>query len=119
MEQKDYLKNVTEVLQNAQLADWVEVHTRKMDRTLFEKMQHQLAHKNMVSSIITLTNEISEVLAIETEEHDVTLQSIAYIMVLSNETTPLMHRLFTLYNVIEKMTILLNNQRWGDRKSVV
>lgn len=116
MDKNNYLTVIKHFFQEAQLADLVNIYPTATERTLFEKMSDFLSlEKNITSSITLLINEVKEVTPLASQEHDITLQSIAYLMVISTKTTSLNNRLFALYAILEKATLLLNNQRWGLR----
>jgi hypothetical protein len=115
MEKNNYLSDFTDYLRkkiSPAISDTIAIHPGKTGKTAVQLMQEKDA-KDFTSAIYTLTNEVSASKIIETEENDITLQGIAYVLVLeqSQSYQPIARR-STLYTILEHVITLLNNQRW-------
>lgn len=115
MEKNNYLTNITDYLkkdkQLNKIVDTVAIHPGKTGKPAVEILKEESATKNEISShIYTFSNEISEATIIETEQSDILLQGIAYLLVFDVNTKK---RLTKLYTLLECLLEILNNQRWN------
>ena len=103
MEKNNYLSGFTHYLRekiSADIIDIIAIHPGKTGKTVIQQMQEKNSaqtrtNKDFTSAIYTLTNEVSATQIIETEESDITLQGIAYVLVrdISENTKPVERRL--------------------------
>lgn len=120
MEKNNYLKTLTEYLQNAlpqALVDEIAIHPGKTGLPPIEKMREnantEAETDATIVHIYTLINEIEKTEIIETEQNDITLQGIIYLSVLNKgEQNKPQTRLKRLYTLLEHLLAILNNQRW-------
>lgn len=118
METNNYLTGIIFYLEKYSLITEnvaaMSVHPGKTGRSVVDRMKEQSALlKKPIANIYLLANEISETTIIETEQNDIMLQGILYLLVLNAAENDSRKCLSKLYALLECLLEILNNQRWN------
>ena len=118
MEKNNYLKDVTSYLKKDKqlniIVDNIATHPGKTGKPPIQTMTEFSSSNKQLSAHIYTRAEVSETEISENEQNDITLQGIAYLLVLNNPSNNQRKAcLRRLYTLLEYLLAMLNNQRWG------
>lgn len=120
---EQYLKTVTEDLKKylvgeLKCANNVEIHPGRSDTSAVELLQASITKESnppsLASSVYTLLIGFEKSSIVETEESDVNIQAVAFILVTeAANSRNLANRMKKVQQIVEAMTLRVQNNKWG------